>query len=890
MSAYASSPGTAGAQAPTLVSATRSTSARRALVVDDSEAARLILKGLLERETVEVMNAMNGDEAVEQIRQDPLGFNLIVMDLVMEGGGGIETIRRIRQLTNGADSIICPTSSTTSAALEEECRAAGASMPILLKPYDRATVRRMLVSALGLGPDLHITAPAPENRREAALFGHAPDELVGVDVEGALARCCDDAQLLRRMLESLSQAGFKRIYEVQAALYSNNLAGALLYLHNLRGEMLNLGMSRLATCVDSVEELIRTQVRLLVEGSDDPQFDKSARESVHKRLTQIGLDLASTATSMCLLPDLQPGIRIEAALHQKERALDTLGTAALVAAMRRQELSALDIVPEGFRMLPDSYSPAIEKEFRNHFESLDFPAALRLLHSGDYPEVFVDTVNERHRVLIVDDSPTTVRLLGAILQTFGSLRFALSGEQALEVARVWQPHLVLADVQMEGMSGIELCRQLKELPPTAHAAVIILSTDHDVANEVSALSAGAADFIEKPINPSRVIARVNRQLANVDRMRLSQLPMSGEGQHAPLGFITCSLSGNIIEMNPSVAKLLGRSTRSFIGQPLSALFDPPQLVSAQLTSLATTGKPISFETLLTGVQSVAIPAHIVGWTAPGVDGRVLWIVIEDLREWRLVERKRLDMKMSRQISSVTSGIAHEFNNLLTIVIGNLDLVSEGETDATRRRRLNAATKSAERAAEISRRLGDSAQSAAVRIGQPIRLQTLIEEVWPLLANSVPKKVRLARELASDLPCVLVEPLAFREALLNLIQNACDAMPSGGQVTIRVRAEPADPTASTGGTGINAVVEVIDDGTGITQAVADQAFDPFFTTRSPEHVGLGLTMVRSMVASYNGSTHIHSAPGAGAVVTMNFPTVDAVQETQGVLTNTKSFDD
>lgn len=103
------------------------------------------------------------------------------------------------------------------------------------------------------------------------------------------------------------------------------------------------------------------------------------------------------------------------------------------------------------------------------------------------------------------------------------------------------------------------------------------------------------------------------------------------------------------------------------------------------------------------------------------------------------------------------------------------------------------------------------------------------------------------------------------------------MPSGGQVTLRARAEPTHPTASTGGTGITAVIEVIDDGTGMTQAVADRAFDPFFTTRSPEHVGLGLTTVRSMVANLGGTTHIRSAPGAGAVVTMKFPTVDAVRE-------------
>ena len=576
---------------------------------------------------------------------------------------------------------------------------------------------------------------------------------------------------------------------------------------------------------------------------------------------------------MCQLPELQPRIMIKPVLDKTYHALDAQGTAALVAAMRRQELAALAMVPEGARILPASYSPEIEKEFCNHFESLDFPAALGLLRAGDNPEEFVDTVNERHRVLIVDDSPTTVRLLNTILQNCGSLRFALSGEQALEIAHVWRPHLVLSDVQMGGMSGIELCRQLKDLPRTANTVVIIISADNDVVNEVSALSAGAADFIEKPLSPSRVVARVNLQLANIGRMRLSEEPMSEESQHAPLGFISCSLSGNIIEMNPSVAKLLGQSTRSFIGQTLCSLFEPSHsaMISVQLTNLAKTGKPISFETSLAGVRSVAIAARIVGWTAPGAGGRILWIAIEDLRDWRLKERKRYDDRVSNQIASITSGIAHEFNNLLNIVIGNLDLLQEGESSAARQRRLGAASKAAEQAAEISRRLSDSSRTFAKLSPQLVSLTSLIEELWPLLVNSVPINMRLSKEIAPDLPGVLIEARLFRDALWNLVQNACDAMPSGGMVAISARVEPADPEASHGAKAAFAVVEVRDEGPGMAQDVVDQAFDPFFTTRAPEHTGLGLTAVRNTVTVCGGTVDIRSSPGKGTVVTLRLPT-------------------
>lgn len=549
--------------------------------------------------------------------------------------------------------------------------------------------------------------------------------------------------------------------------------------------------------------------------------------------------------------------------------------AALVCAMRRQEVSAFAMVPEGARILPAAYPLEVENEFRSHFESLDFPAALRLLSLEDAPADPLQNVGqEAHRILIVDDAPSIVRVLGAMLQGCGTLRFALSGEQALEVARAWMPSLVLTDLQMDGMSGIELCRRLKELPETAEATIIIISSDNQVANEVSALSAGAVDFIEKPISSARVIARVNTQLAIIEKMRGFHESMAGESEKIPIGFITLSLSGDIIEMNPAVARRMGRPTSSFRGQHFCSLFEPSQRagLSEALENLASTGKSMSIEALMVGATSAVLPMRIVGWSAPGLSGRILWIAIEDLRDWRLAERNRSDARISNQIASITSGIAHEFNNLLNIVLGNLDLLGEGESSAVRQRRLVAASKAAERAAGISRRLGDSARPLSKSTPQLVNLTPLIEELWPLLVNSLPLKIRLTKEIAPDLPGVLIEARLIRDALWNLIQNAYDAMPSGGMMALSARVEPADPEASNGAKTAFVVVEVRDEGAGMTKAVADQAFDPFFTTRAPERTGLGLTAVRNTVTGCGGTVHIRSSPGKGTVVTLRLPTL------------------
>ena len=92
------------------------------------------------------------------------------------------------------------------------------------------------------------------------------------------------------------------------------------------------------------------------------------------------------------------------------------------------------------------------------------------------------------------------------------------------------------------------------------------------------------------------------------------------------------------------------------------------------------------------------------------------------------------------------------------------------------------------------------------------------------------------------------------------------------MALSARVEPADPEASNGAKTAFVVVEVRDEGAGMTKAVADQAFDPFFTTRAPERTGLGLTAVRNTVTGCGGTVHIRSSPGKGTVVTLRLPTL------------------
>ncbi len=134
------------------------------------------------------------------------------------------------------------------------------------------------------------------------------------------------------------------------------------------------------------------------------------------------------------------------------------------------------------------------------------------------------------RLLLVDDSPANLRFLAHLLRDMGELYVATRGDEALDMARDRDPDLILLDVEMPGMNGYEVCRALKKDPGLAAAAVMFVTSHQSIEHEVTALEAGAVDFVSRPINPPVLRARVKthltlkqqsdtlRQLANRDGM------------------------------------------------------------------------------------------------------------------------------------------------------------------------------------------------------------------------------------------------------------------------------------------------------------------------------------------------------------------------------------
>jgi signal transduction histidine kinase len=252
---------------------------------------------------------------------------------------------------------------------------------------------------------------------------------------------------------------------------------------------------------------------------------------------------------------------------------------------------------------------------------------------------------------------------------------------------------------------------------------------------------------------------------------------------------------------------------------------------------------------------------------------------EEARAWQL-EARLAHVHKLEAIGTLAGGVAHDFNNVLAAATGGLKLArrkqQRGESVARDLAEVEAVLW---RAADLTSQLLDLARK---REPNPIAIdpRDALERVRILLEKVVPSGVRLAIERADEVPAILVDPSGLEHALLNLGLNARDAVRErGGTITMSARSA-RDP----GIAGSAVVIEVRDDGVGISAQQLPHVFEPFFTTKSEQGTGLGLAMVEAFVGANGGVVSVTSEPGrttfrlafpavttSAATVTMPAPT-------------------
>jgi PAS domain S-box-containing protein len=261
------------------------------------------------------------------------------------------------------------------------------------------------------------------------------------------------------------------------------------------------------------------------------------------------------------------------------------------------------------------------------------------------------------------------------------------------------------------------------------------------------------------------------------------------------------------------------------------------------------------------------------------EGVMIAAAVRDVTARRDLERQLEQAIKMEAIGKLTGGMAHDFNNYLGVIIGNLDLLKETEQPGSERAALiDAALSGAQRGAELTESL------LAFSRRQPLDprvtdLNQRIERIAVLLSRTLGEDIEFGTALDAALWPAKIDGAQLDSCIVNLANNARDAMPCGGALTIATRNTHLDDDYARINLGAAAgdyvLIEVSDTGEGMTPDVAARVFEPFFTTKGPGHgTGLGLSMVYGFVRQSGGYIKIYSEVGHGTTVRIYLPRADA----------------
>jgi len=226
------------------------------------------------------------------------------------------------------------------------------------------------------------------------------------------------------------------------------------------------------------------------------------------------------------------------------------------------------------------------------------------------------------------------------------------------------------------------------------------------------------------------------------------------------------------------------------------------------------------------------------------------------------------------IGTLAGGLAHDFNNILSIILGYTAVLGKPKLlQEEKREALNAVTKAAQRGATLVKQLMTFARKTEVRVA-PVDLKLVAEELIGMMRSTFPKTITFSLEVSSDIPLITADAGQLNQALLNLCVNARDAMQRGGRLIITmetVRGESIKTEFPEAENSEYIALHLCDTGDGMDEAIRHRIFEPFFTTK--EHgkgAGLGLAVVYGVVKGHHGFINVESEPTIGTTFHLYLP--------------------
>jgi PAS domain S-box-containing protein len=342
-------------------------------------------------------------------------------------------------------------------------------------------------------------------------------------------------------------------------------------------------------------------------------------------------------------------------------------------------------------------------------------------------------------------------------------------------------------------------------------------------------------------------------------------------------------AGNFIQVSPSATTILGYEPAEMIGHSAVEFIHPDDLENTR-SEMRTARRGLSkrsFETRYISKDGKAVALNWSGtWSEPV---RRHFFIGRDLTEKQAAEAQLRHVQKMDAIGQLTGGVAHDFNNILTVITGTIGILEEavaGQPELVAIAKL--IDEAAERGASLTKHLLAFARKQPLQ-PREIDVNSLVLEAAKLLHPTLGEHVEIKPLLADDAWTALVDPSQLTTAVLNLALNARDAMPHGGKLALETNNVFLDENYASMHSEVTpgnyVMVAVSDTGTGIPAALLERVFDPFFTTKEVgKGTGLGLSMVFGFVKQSGGHIKIYSEEGHGTSVKMYLPRATGLNQT------------
>ena len=523
------------------------------------------------------------------------------------------------------------------------------------------------------------------------------------------------------------------------------------------------------------------------------------------------------------------------------------------------------------------------------------------------------------RILAVDDDERNLMAIREVLDGTGEVVCAKSGEEALRFLLKQEFAVILLDILMPGIDGYETAAMIRQREQSKRTPIIFLTAiNKEDGHMLRGYDVGAVDFVFKPFDPVMLRSKVSvfvelhektleiQQKAAREQILLQQsldaqsekleaeraLRKSMERQEAILNTLAVCFHARSVEP-PFTPYYVSKGAERLTGFPRQRLTSEPNfglervhpddrahLVLALQETRHLGSYACEFRWLCAnGEYRVFFDQGVIFENFEGDKPAILGTML-DVTEQRALEEKLLQSQRLDAIGKLTGGLAHDFNNLLAAILSGLGLIERrANLDTATRDILDMTRRSASQGAElVTRMLAFSRRQNLKPVA--LRFATLRDTMMGLIAPVLGGLIRFEWQVNDSIWPARVDPGQLELALMNLVFNARDAMPSGGTITIRADNRTAASSSQDLARGDYVVIGVEDTGSGIAAEIVAKVIEPFFTTKPVgKGTGLGLSTVYGFTRQSGGTLKINSEVGRGTLMEIWLPRAIDEADTQ-----------